>query len=91
MALHIAQPKTVSAARLHFRPTDHASGTQVIEQAAKVDLTFTIPGREITGNWDAQYCFEILKADGGEWFAPDPLTATPYWVVHVIAAYTGRN
>jgi len=91
LTLHIAQPKTVSAVRLHFRPTDPAAATQVIEQAAKAELSFTIPGREITGNWDLQYYFEILSADGKGWFEPDPLTATPYWVVHVIAPHTGRN
>jgi len=81
----------IGAVRLHFRPTDTAAATQVIEQAAKAELSFIIPGREITGNWDLQYFFEILNADGGGWFAPDPLTATPYWVVHVIAPHTGRN
>ena len=91
LTLHIAQPKTVSAVRVHFRPTDPAAATQAIEQAAKAEVTFIIPGREITGNWDLQYFFEILNADGGGWFAPDPLTATPYWVVHVIAPHTGRN
>ena len=91
LTLHLAQPKTVSAVRLHFRPSDPAAATQAIEQAAKAELTFIIPGREITGNWDLQYFFEFLSADGGGWFVPDPLTATPYWVVHVIAPHTGRN
>ena len=45
LTLHIAQPKTVSAVRLHFRPTDPAAATQVIEMAAKAELSFTIPGR----------------------------------------------
>jgi hypothetical protein len=91
LTLHLAQPKTVSAVRLHFRPTDPAAATQSIEQAPKAELSFIIPGREITGNWDLQYFFELLNADGSGWFAPDPLTATPYWVVHVIAPHTGRN
>ncbi|HSR05951.1 MAG TPA: hypothetical protein VLM42_02270 [Bryobacteraceae bacterium] len=91
LTLHLAQPRTVSAVRLHFRPTDPAAATQVIEQAAKAELSFIVPGREITGNWDLQYFFEFLNADGSGWFAPDPLTATPYWVVHVIAPHTGRN
>ena len=91
VTLHIAQLKTLSVVRLHFRATDPTAATQVIEMAAKAELSFTIPGREITGNWDLQYFFEILNADGGGWFAPDPLTATPYWVVHVIAPHTGRN
>jgi hypothetical protein len=91
LTLHIAQPKSVSAVRLHYRTTDPGAATQVIEQAAKAELSFSIPAGEITGNWDLQYFFEILNANGTGWFAPDPLTATPYWVVHVIAPHTGRN
>ena len=91
LTLHLAQPKTVSAVRLHYRPTDPAAATQVMEAAAKPEVSFTIPGRDITGNWDLEYYFEILHADGSGWFEPDPLTATPYWVVHVIAPHTGRN
>ena len=91
VALQIAQPKTVSAVRLHYRPTDAAAATQVLEMAAKPEVSFTIPATDITGNWDLQYYFEILHADGSGWFAPDPLTATPYWVVHIIAPHVGRN
>lgn len=91
VALHIAQPKTVSAVRLHYRPMDPAATTQVIEMPAKAEVSFTIPAKEITGNWDLQYFFEILQSDGGGWFEPDPLTATPYWIVHVIAPHVGRN
>jgi len=91
LTLQIVQPKTVSAVRLHYRPTDPAAVTQVLELAAKPEVSFTIPASEITGNWDLQYFFEILRADGSGWFAPDPLTATPYWVVHIIAPHVGRN
>jgi hypothetical protein len=91
LTLHIAQPKTVNAVRLHYRPTDPAAATQAIEMAAKPEVSFTIPARDITGNWDLQYYFEILHADGNGWFEPDPLTAIPYWVVHVIAPHVGRN
>jgi hypothetical protein len=91
LTLQIAQPKTVSAVRLHYRPTDPAAATQVLEMAAKPEVAFTIPASEITGNWDMQYFFEILHADGSGWFEPDPLTATPYWVVHIIAPHVGRN
>jgi hypothetical protein len=91
LALQIAQPKTVSAVRLHYRPTDPAAATQVLEMATKPEVAFTIPASDITGNWDMQYYFEILHADGSGWFEPDPLTATPYWVVHIIAPHVGRN
>src|SRR5204862_7066591 len=85
LALQIAQSKTVSAVRLHYRPTDPAAATQVLEMAAKPEMSFIIPATDITGNWDLQYFFEIMHADGTGWFEPDPLTATPYWVVHIIA------
>ena len=91
LTLLIAQPKTVSAVRLHYRPTDPAAATRVLEVAAKSEVSFTIPASDITGNWDMQYFFEILHADGSGWFEPDPLTATPYWVVHIIAPHVGRN
>jgi len=91
LTLHVNQSKTLSAVRLHYRPTDPAAPTQVIEIAAKPEMTFTIPARDITGNWDLRYYFEVLQADGNGWFEPDPLTATPYWVVHVIAPHVGRN
>jgi hypothetical protein len=77
--------------RLHYRPTDPAAATRVLEIAAKPEVSVTIPASEITGNWDLQYFFEILHADGSGWFEPDPLTATPYWVVHIIAPHVGRN
>jgi hypothetical protein len=91
LTLQIAKPRTVSAVRLHYRPTDPAAATQVLELAAKPEVSFTIPASAITGNWDLQYYFEILRADGSGWFEPDPLTARPYWVVHIIAPHTGRN
>jgi hypothetical protein len=91
LTLRLEQPKTIAAVRLHYRPLDPAAATQVIELAPKTEVSFTIPAQEITGNWDLQYYFEILQADGSGWFDPDPLTAAPYWVVHVIAPHTGRN
>jgi len=91
LELQLAQPKTVSVVRMHYRPTDPAAPTQVLEMAAKPEVIFTIPASDITGNWDMQYFFEILHSDGSGWFEPDPLTATPYWVVHIIAPHVGRN
>lgn len=91
LSLQIAQPKTASVVRLHYRPTDPAAATQVLEMAARPEMSFIIPATDITGNWDLQYYFEILHADGSGWFEPDPLTATPYWVVHIIAPHVGRN
>ncbi|MEO8051603.1 MAG: hypothetical protein ABI833_14390 [Acidobacteriota bacterium] len=91
LTLRIVQPKGVSAVRLHYRPADPAAATQVLTLEPKAELNFTIPASEITGNWDLQYFFEILHADGSGWFEPDPLTATPYWVIHIIAPHAGRN
>lgn len=91
LTLHIVQPKSVNTVRLHYRPLDPAAATKTIEMPAAGDVKFTIPGADITGNWDLLYFFEILHADGNGWFEPDPLTATPYRIVHVIAPHTGRN
>ena len=91
VVLQITQPKTVGPVRLHYRPLDPAAVTKTIEMPAAAEISFTIPAADITGNWDVMYYFEILDGNGGGWFAPDPLTATPYWTVHVIAPHTGRN
>lgn len=91
LTLHMTQPKAATAVRLHYRPMDPAAAMQAMEMPAKVDVNFTIPAKDISGNWDLQYYFEILHADGSGWFEPDPLVAAPVWVVHVIAPHTGRN
>ena len=91
VTLRIAQPKTVSAVKLHYRPLDPAAASKAIEMPAGAEVSFAIPAADITGNWDLLYYFEILDAQGNAWFEPDPLTATPSWTVHVIAPHTGRN
>ena len=91
VALHLSQPKTVSAVRLHYRPLDPAAESKTIEMPAAAEVSFTIPAADITGNWDLMYYFEILDGHDNGWFEPDPLIATPYWTVHVIAPHTGRN
>jgi hypothetical protein len=55
---------------------------KTIEQAPD-QLTFTIPGDDISNKWGLMYYFEILNAQGSGWFQPDPLTTTPYYVVDV--------
>ncbi len=91
LMLKINQPKSVAAVRLHYRPLDPAAASRAIEMPAAAQVSFTIPGADITGNWDLMYYFEILDGAGNGWFEPDPLTATPFWTVHVIAPHTGRN
>jgi hypothetical protein len=91
VVLRITQPKTVGTVRLHYRPLDPGVTAKTIEMPAAAEVSFTIPAAEITGNWDLMYYFEILDNNGSGWFAPDPLLATPYWTVHVIAPHTGRN
>jgi hypothetical protein len=54
----------LSAVRLHYWTMDPAAATQTIELAARAELSFAIPAREITGNWDLQYYFEFLDAAG---------------------------
>ena len=96
LTLKIAQPKTVAAARLHYRPLDPNATFKVIEMPSAAQVSFTVPGADISGNWDLTYYFEILGGSekdgaGNGWFEPDPLAATPYWTVRVIAPHTGNN
>ena len=91
VVLRLVQPKTVGTVRLHYRPLDPAAVAKTIEMPAAAEVSFAIPAAEITGNWDVMYYFEILDGNGGGWFDPDPLLATPYWTVRVIAPHTGRN
>jgi hypothetical protein len=46
-------------------------------------LTFTIPASEMDARWDLQYYFEVLHLQGSGWFLPEPVKATPYFVVSV--------
>ena len=46
--------------------------------------SFTIPAADISERWDLMYYFEVLNADGGGWFQPDPLRETPYYVLRVV-------
>ena len=91
LALKIAQPKAVTAVRLHYRPLDPNAVSKVVEMPSAPLVPFTIPAADITGNWDLTYYFEILDGAGNGWFEPDPFASTPYWTVHVIAPHTGNN
>jgi hypothetical protein len=91
LTLHLPKSKEVSAVRLHYRTLDPEAATKVLETSALPETVFAIPASDITGNWDLRYYFEIVDKAGNAWFAPDPLNATPYWTVHVIAPHEGRN
>jgi hypothetical protein len=46
---------------------------------------FTIPGEDISAEYDLMYYFEILNQAKSGWFEPDPARATPYYVVETKA------
>ena len=56
---------------------------KTLEHAAS-EPSFTIPGEDLSANWNLMYYFEILNQGGGDWFQPDPQQATPYYVNKVI-------
>jgi len=71
---------SVASIRLHYRAVNQLAAFNTLERAG-ADASFTIPAENVPSKWDLMYYFEILSKDGGGWFAPDPHTATPYYVV----------
>jgi hypothetical protein len=65
----ISQPKTVSVVRLHYRPTDPAAATQVLEVAAKpeVSLPFRPARSPAIGTCDIELLHAPMAVDGLNW------------------------
>ncbi len=82
LQLRISNGNAVSSIRLHYRPVNQLVPFKTIENAAD-NLSFTIPGEDVSAKWDLMYYFEILNQAGSGWFQPDPLITTPYYVVKV--------
>jgi hypothetical protein len=84
LRLSIRVPSNAGAklVRLHYRPLSQLAAWKNMD-AAPQHAEFTIPPGEVSAKWDLQYYFEILNGEGGGWFQPDPLIATPYHVVRV--------
>lgn len=82
LRLGVAGAPTLTAVRLHYRPVSQLAPFRTLE-ARPGETSFTIPGAEITPSADLMYYFELLRADGGGWLEPDPLTTRPYHVVAV--------
>jgi hypothetical protein len=91
VTLRIAAPKQATLVRLHYRTLDPQSKETVLEEQPSAEVHFTIPGSELTGTWDLFYYFEVLNREGSGWFEPDPLAASPYFIVHIQAPRTGPN
>jgi hypothetical protein len=72
----------VTAVRLHYRHLNQLESWKTVEQPPS-RLTFTIPASEMDARWDLQYYFEVLHLQGSGWFLPEPVKATPYFVVSV--------
>jgi hypothetical protein len=67
--------------RLHYRPVNQLAKFKTLE--AKPGGVFQIPAEDVSANWDLMYYFEVLNDQKTGWFQPDPLVATPYYVVKV--------
>jgi hypothetical protein len=81
-------PAHVSAVRLHYRPVNQQAKFKTIE--AKPGAAFQIPAEDVSAKWDLMYYFEVLNDQKTGWFQPDPLTATPYYVVKVNSKQEGQ-
>lgn len=80
LRLDISPLNNIAEVRLHYRPVNQLAEFKVIT-ANPAGLEFTIPASDISPNWDLMYYFEVLNTELGGWFQPDPLVATPYYVV----------
>jgi hypothetical protein len=80
LRLHVS-PAHVTMVRLHYRPVNQLAKFKTLE--AKPGGVFQIPAEDVSANWDLMYYFEVLNDQKTGWFQPDPLVATPYYVVKV--------
>ena len=83
LTLGISSPSEASAIRLHYRAVNQLVEFKTLEASPSQEVTFTIPGGEISAKWDLMYYFEVLNKVKGGWFEPDPAVSTPYYVVRV--------
>jgi hypothetical protein len=80
LALKISPATNLRTVRLHYRPVNQLAQFKTLESQSP-NATFTIPAEDVSARWDLLYYFEVLNKQGGGWFVPDPLVATPYFVV----------
>jgi hypothetical protein len=83
LTLRISPLGDVAAVRLYYRAVNQLVEFQMLEASPTREVTFTIPGVDISAKWDLMYYFEVLNKAKGGWFEPDPAVATPYHVVRV--------
>lgn len=78
----VSPGSNVKTVRLHYRPLNTFVKVKVLEIQGSEGV-FTIPGTEVSKDWDLLYHFEILNDQGSGWFFPDPAVRTPYFVISV--------
>jgi hypothetical protein len=84
LTLQIGSPQDARTVRLHYRTLDQDAPAIMMEKPAAASVSFTIPGSAIPPGGDLVYYFEILNRANGGWFDPDPLAASPYYVVGTV-------
>ncbi len=89
LSLRVWPIPPVHTVRLHYRPLNQLAKFKTLE-ASSAKAVFTIPGEDLSPEWDLMYYFEVLTREGGGWVEADPAVATPYHVVEVAAA-RGEN
>ena len=89
LTLQVSPTANLTSVRLHYRPLNQLASFKTLE-ASPVRATFTIPGNEISAEYDLLYYFEVLSRSSG-WFYPDPAKTTPYFVVETQGAPDVRS
>jgi hypothetical protein len=85
LTVQVEPASNVTGIRIHYRGLNYQEEFHKIETFG-VRGSFTIPGEHISARWDLIYYFEVLNTERTGWFHPDPLAATPYYVVKVAPA-----
>jgi len=78
--IDITPPQDGVTVRLYYRPVNQLAKFKMMETTG-ARSGFTIPAEDVREEWDLMYYFEVLNSSGGGWFFPDPIQATPYYVI----------
>jgi hypothetical protein len=79
LTLKVSPVSNVTTIRLHYRPLNQLAEFRTLE-TTPARGALTIPGEDISREYDLLYYFEVLSRSSG-WFYPDPARETPYFIV----------
>ena len=81
----VTDESNIAKVLLYYRPTRQAQQYSILTMYPGADglYTATIPGKNLTTEFDLMYYFEALDEFGNGTFHPDPAIEDPIFVVRV--------